>query len=113
MRALIEATIPELTSKANPGWRAITYRHPDAGYVVGVFPFDDRVDLIFERGAALPDPDEVLEGDHLKQVRFVRLVPGGRVPKAAIRRLLHAAVHHGSLRAATKRRRGARRPASR
>ena len=99
--ALVEATIPELTSKANPGWHAITYRHPDAGYVVGVFPFDDRVDLIFERGAELSDPDGVLEGDHLKQVRYVRLEPGGSIPQDGIVRLLHSAVHLGALRRAT------------
>lgn len=77
LQSLIEGTIPELTSKENPGWHAITYRHPDAGYVAGVFPFDDRVDLVFERGAELRDPDGLLEGDHLKQVRYVRLEPAG------------------------------------
>ena len=100
-RRLIESTIPDLTPKANPGWRAITYRHPDAGYVVGLFPFADRVEVVFERGAALADPDGILEGgERMKQVRYVTLRPGTKVPRDAIVRLLHTAVHHGALRRA-------------
>ena len=103
-RRIIEHAVPELTSKANPGWRAITYHHPDAGYVLGLFPFADRVDLAFERGATLVDPDRLFEpGDHLKRVRYVRLRPGKRVRRSSLERLLHAAVHHGALRRAGRR----------
>ena len=38
--------------------------------MVGVFPHDDRVRLLFEHGRELPDPDGILEGD-AKQVRWV------------------------------------------
>ena len=102
-RGLIEATLPDLSAKANPGWHAITFRHPDAGYPVGLFPFDDRVELVFEHGAALADPDGILEGgERMKQVRYVRLVPEQAVPRAAIVRLLHTALHHGALRRASR-----------
>ncbi|MGH7468281.1 MAG: hypothetical protein ACRENP_09870 [Longimicrobiales bacterium] len=59
--------------------------------------------LIFEHGARLADPDGLLEGETLKQVRYVTLRPGQRIRTAALQRLLIAALHHGSLRTRSRR----------
>ena len=60
--AEVRASNGDLEPRVYRGWRGIGFRHPEAGYVCGVFPRDDRVELLFERGAELADPDRVLEG---------------------------------------------------
>ena len=87
LRALVKDTVPDAREVAYPGWHAIGYRHPQAGYFCGVFPHEDRVHLLFERGVMLPDPDRILTGDG-RQVRYVLLRPGDDLPEPAVRRLL-------------------------
>ena len=91
---LLEAR-PELTERARPGWHSVNYAHPEAGFVCALFPYADRVDLVFERGALLPDPDGRLTGD-TKQVRTLRLPAGGGVDARAVVELLDAAVDVGA-----------------
>ena len=45
-----------------PGWHGIGFHHGDAGYVVGVFPRRDRVQILFEHGHFLGDAP-FLEGE--------------------------------------------------
>jgi hypothetical protein len=71
LREIILETAPEALEKANRGWRSISYRDKQLGYFCGIFPFEDHVDLIFEFGVLLPDPDGILQGD-AKQVRYLR-----------------------------------------
>ena len=61
-RDAVRAADPDLTERVYRGWRGVGFRHPEAGYVCGVFPKNDRVELLFEHGAELADPDDVLEG---------------------------------------------------
>ena len=96
LRTMIQETLPEATQRAYPGWQAVGFRHPAAGYLCGIFPFEDRVQLVFEHGAQLGDPDRLLSVADLKQTRFVLLRPGKRIPGAGLRRLLLAALHHGA-----------------
>ncbi len=70
LRGLIRDALPEVEEAARPGWHAIGYRHPDQGYLCGIFPHDDAVKLGFEFGMLLPDPDRLLSGDG-KQLRYV------------------------------------------
>jgi hypothetical protein len=66
------------------GWRAVGFRHPEAGYVCGVFPKGDgRVDLLFEHGATLPDPEGLLQGA-TRQTRFIPLRSRDDVPAATL-----------------------------
>jgi hypothetical protein len=57
------ASDPDLSEKGYPGWRGVGYRHPDAGYVCGIFPQPGgELRLLFEHGAALADPEGLLQG---------------------------------------------------
>jgi hypothetical protein len=70
-RDAVLAADPDLSERLYPGWRGVGYRHPEAGYVCGIFPQPDgEVRLLFEHGAALPDPDGVLQGSGT-QTRYV------------------------------------------
>ena len=51
LRRLVCVTVPEASEYVNAGWGALGYRHPEAGYFCGVFPFADHVKLLFEHGA--------------------------------------------------------------
>ncbi len=96
VRTLIKSRHPDFVERAYPGWNGIGYRDPEAGYVCGIFPRQDCVRLLFERGASLSDPDGLLQGDGT-QTRFIVLEPGRRIPAAAIGRLLVRALHRGAL----------------
>lgn len=91
LRDLIKETIPEATEHAYPGWHAIGYRHPKAGYFCGVFPFDDTVKLYFEHGAKLVDPHRILEGIQ-KQIRFIQFKSENNIRTKPLKSLLLAAV---------------------
>ena len=83
LRPIIRSAMPESVEVAYPGWQAIGYRDPHAGYVCGIFLFEDHVRLIFERGNLLPDPDGVLEGK-TKQTRHLTLQPDASLPMERI-----------------------------
>jgi hypothetical protein len=61
-RDAVRAADPDLTERVYRGWHGVGFRHPDAGYVCAIYPKDDRVELLFEHGASLADPEGVLEG---------------------------------------------------
>jgi hypothetical protein len=88
VRPLVRAAMPDATETAYPGWRAIAYRDPRAGYVCGIFLFTDHVRLLFEHGHLLPDPAGVLEGT-TKQTRHITLRPGEPIPAETIQDLVH------------------------
>jgi hypothetical protein len=91
LRAVFREHLPEAKEVAYPGWRAVGYRHPDAGNVGGIFLFEDHVSIIFEHGHLLPDPAGILQGD-TKQTRYIPLAPGDSLPLDALADLLTAAV---------------------
>jgi hypothetical protein len=62
VRAAVLAADPDLVERVYRGWQGVGFRHPEAGYVCAVFPRGDRVDLLFEHGVGLPDPDSALTG---------------------------------------------------
>ena len=59
---------PQLVERVRRGWHSINYRDPAAGFVCAIFPTADDVQLVFERGVDLPDPEGLLTGSG-KQVR--------------------------------------------
>ena len=99
LRRLVCVTVPEASEYVNAGWGALGYRHPEAGYFCGVFPFADHVKLLFEHGVELDDPAWLLEGNG-KQVRFVSVRQAADTRRRGLRPLLLAAV---ALRAGNKR----------
>jgi hypothetical protein len=86
---------PDLTERARPGWHSVNYAHPAAGFVCALFPAADRVDLVFEHGARLPDPDGRLSGD-TRQVRTLRIPAGADVEAEVVVEFLDAAVELGA-----------------
>ena len=91
LRALVRTTVPTAVEKANPVWRSLNYHHPECGYFCGLFPQQNGVNLAFEFGVLLPDPDGLLEGDG-KQVRYVRVKTSKDIRTRALRKLLLAAL---------------------
>jgi DNA transformation protein len=89
LRKIVLKAAPDASEAGYAGWRLIGYRCPH--YFCFVAPQADHVRLGFEHGNRLADPDSVLEPMG-KQVRFVRLVPGGRIPLRAIQTLIGAAL---------------------
>ena len=91
LRSLIRESMPEATESGHPTWHSINYRHPKAGYVCGIFPHKDSVDLVFEFGILLPDPHQVLQGDG-KQVRYIPITKMDEINKTAIKQLIGEAL---------------------
>jgi DNA transformation protein len=96
LRVLVKRAAPSLREAAYPGWKAVGYRHDEAGYLCGVFPAADSVRLIFEHGARLDDPDGLLEGrGKVRQVRYVTIRTASDIRVRALTRLVRAALAHG------------------
>ncbi len=101
LRALVVATVPTVTETLNLGWRSISFTHPRVGYFCGLFPFDDRIEVAFEFGILLDDPEGALhKGRGSKRVRYLRISPRDPIPNARLRRLLEQAVSLPANRAA-------------
>ena len=105
LRQSILKAAPDVQEKANRGWRSISYRDAQVGYFCGIFPFEDHVDLIFEFGVLLPDPDGILQGE-AKQVRYLRYQEAEEINESEIKPLLLAALdlpaHHEARRGLTQ-----------
>jgi hypothetical protein len=96
LRDLVKETVPTANEHVYQGWKALGYRDPQSGYFCGIFPQQDHVRLLFEHGAVLPDPDNVLVGT-TRQVRHIEVRGPQDIRKAAIQRLLRAALVHGAV----------------
>lgn len=99
VRAAVLRAQPQLTERVRHGWHSINYRDPVAGLVCAIFPTADRVRLVFERGAELPDVDGLLTGAG-KQVRMLVFEPGSPVDDDVVGRYLDLAVDIGAARRA-------------
>ena len=102
LRGLVKDVDGTFVEAGKPGWHAITFRHPHAGYVCGIFPFDGYVRFLFEYGATLNNPDGILQGS-TKQTRHVDLKPGQPVPLDTLRGLIIEAVALGEARRSPER----------
>lgn len=91
VRRLIKDEVPEAIEKAYPGWHAIGYTHPSAGYFCAIFPLDDRVQIAFEFGVLLRDPEGRLQGQG-KQVRYLILHNEAELQPDATRELIREAL---------------------
>jgi len=84
LRTIVKKAAPSLREAAYPAWKAVGYRHAEAGYVCGVFPTAKGVRLIFEHGAELPEP-----------VKYVSVSSVADIKEHELARLVRAAVSHG------------------
>jgi len=82
----------DLTPVVRMGWRSVNFRHAKAGFVCGVFPLANDVLLVFEHGRLLDNSAGLLEGDHLKKVRFIRFRPRDAIPAGDIGSLVFEAI---------------------
>jgi hypothetical protein len=95
LRAAIRGAHPQLIERVRRGWHSINYRDPAAGFVCAIFPTADDVQLVFERGAALPDPHGLLTGSG-KQVRMLVFGTADDVDEDVVGRYLDLAVELGA-----------------
>jgi hypothetical protein len=91
LRKLVRETAPTAQESAHAVWHSIHYHDPQNGYFCGIFPMDDSVNLVFEFGILLPDPEHILQGNG-KQVRSLRLYEKDDIPFEALRELIQAAL---------------------
>jgi hypothetical protein len=95
LRTVLLEAHPQLEERVRRGWHSINYRDPVAGFVCAVFPTADRVQLVFEHGARLPDPEGRLSGTG-KQVRTLELTAPEEVDAAVVATFLDHAVELGA-----------------
>ena len=91
LQQIIKQTVPDAIEKTYPVWRGIGYRHPQAGYVCGIFPQKDCVKVGFEHGVLLDDPQEILSGEG-KQVRYLIVTDKQKIPMDELRMFLLQAI---------------------
>jgi len=99
LRAVLLDAHPQLEERVRRGWHSINYRDPVAGFVCAVFPTADRVQLAFEHGARLPDPDRRLSGSG-RQVRSLEVTAPDEVDPEVVGAFLDHAVELGAARRA-------------
>jgi hypothetical protein len=99
LRTVVLDAQPQLSERVRTGWHSLNYRDPDAGFVCAVFPGADRVQLVFEHGARLPDPRGLLTGTG-RQVRVLLFATPEDVDPGVVTEFLDLAV---DLRAARRR----------
>jgi hypothetical protein len=92
VREIILTQAPTAAEKANPGWRSINFSHPEVGYFCGLFLSEEGVDLAFEFGVLLPDPDGLLTSE-AAQVRYLRVRTMADAPAQQVGELIEAAIN--------------------
>ena len=95
--AAVRASDLDLRERVYRGWEGIGFRHPEAGYVCGVFPRSEWVVLLFEHGASMPDPEGVLLGEGI-QTRFIRIDAPSEETASLIERYVQQAIAQRLLR---------------
>jgi hypothetical protein len=95
LRSVVLAAQPQFVERARPGWHSINYHDPEAGFVCAIFPGAERVQLVLEHGARLPDPEARLSGAG-RQVRTLDLPAGGDLDAGIVEAFLDLAVELGA-----------------
>jgi hypothetical protein len=102
LRSVVRRAIPDAIERVRPGWRLIGYYIPlgrRTAYFAYVAPEPEHVHLGFEYGAWIADPDDLLEGAHLRlrRVRFVTYRAGDQLPTGRLVRLTREAARLAAL----------------
>ena len=95
LREVLLTGRPDLAERVRPGWHSVNFHDPVAGFVCALFPLADRVQLVFERGALLPDPHHRLGGTG-RQVRTLEFAAEEDVDAEVILEFLDLAVDIGA-----------------
>jgi len=107
LRRIVRQAVPNAIERLRPGWRLIGYDVPHGKrtrYFAYVAPETEHVHLGFEYGAAMDDPQQLLEGAHLnlRRVRFLTFLAGDELPDEALVGLLREAARVARLSAAER-----------
>ena len=89
LRVVVRQATPEVIERVRAGWRLIGYDLPvgrRSVYFAWVAPEPEHIDLGWQHGIFMSDPDRMLEGAHLrlKKVRYTTFRPGDRIPETAL-----------------------------
>lgn len=89
LRAVVKTAVPDAIERVRPGWRLIGYDIPVGNrtrYFAFVWPEPEHAHMGWEYGIWMDDPDNLLEGAHLKlrKVRYVTFEPGQPIPEAQL-----------------------------
>lgn len=76
---VVAEAMPDARVKVWRGWHGFGFHHPEAGYAVGVFPKAGDVELLFEWGVRMPDPEGLLTGEG-SRTRVIRVREVGAPP---------------------------------
>lgn len=87
LRNKIKREFPEFEERGYPVWKAIGFRDKNSGYVCGIFPFEEKVRLIFEWGVLLQDHSKILLGD-TKQIRYLEYSSAKEIEMNVVRNFL-------------------------
>ncbi|TGM90681.1 DUF1801 domain-containing protein [Leptospira licerasiae] len=87
LRNKIKKEFPEFEERGYPVWKAIGFRDKNSGYVCGIFPFEEKVRLIFEWGVLLQDHSKILLGD-TKQIRYLEYSSAKEIEMNVVRNFL-------------------------
>ncbi len=92
IRKLVLEVMPDTIEQFDAPAKLIGYGtdHTYRGAVCAVTLHKSYVNLMFARGAELPDPQNLLTGTG-KKARHIKVIPGESVNEAAIRQLLREA----------------------
>jgi hypothetical protein len=91
LHALLGRIAPDLTPQVRLGWGSVNFRHARAGFVCAIFPYPNRVSLIFEQGRQLSNHSGLLQGDG-RQIRFIAFAPGAVLPEPELTELIAEAI---------------------
>ena len=95
LREILLTGQPDLAERVRPGWHSVNFHDPAAGFVCALFPLADRVQLVFERGALLPDPGHRLGGTG-RQVRPLEFTSADEVDAEVVLEFIDLAVEVGA-----------------
>jgi len=90
LRAIIGKCFPDVIERVYPGWKLIGYRvvhEKESYYFCYIAPLKDRVELGFEYGKLLSDPEHVLEGSGSQVRKLIIHKPSG-VKRRAVQQLI-------------------------
>ena len=96
-RGVVLDSDPDLFERVYRGWRGVGFHHPEGGYVCAIYPRGEHVDLLFEHGASLVDPDSLLTGQGT-QTRTLPVTSADATTRAAIEVLVQQAIAQRLLR---------------
>jgi hypothetical protein len=92
LTGFLDASFPQMSATVRQGWGTVNYKHSRAGFVCAVYPTRDHVSLILQQGRMLASPLLKGDGENLKQVRYIPLMPGGEFPEDEMAILLVEAI---------------------